>query len=442
MHLEHEIATSRYLYGNDYGLIFHSFPYQNYVTTWDMTTYESHGCQYNKNSITPAFGYDVGLGGKAPFPVTPDEKVNTKYLLAHATDSASAATAMATGHKTPKKKISPDLKTIAEMSREQKGFSIGVVTTVPFNHATPAAFIAHNNHRDHYYTGYKGYGNSGIADQIINETKPEVVIGAGHPLLNNPKFQSDKGYISQVLYGHLRFSKEYIFAEKANHIHAGRILESAAKKAITDHKKLFGLFGDTEGKFSGRYPASDGQPRLIREHTNDPTLSEAALAALEVLSQDKDGFFVMIEQGDIDWANHDNDFRSMITSMVDLNEAVQSIVNFIDQPEDDITWDNTLLIVTADHANSFMRLQKIFEKGRLPQQRHIPWIFFKKIKYLYRPDEVRYSLADHTNELVSIYSKGCCVALFKKHEYQWYPQQKIIDNTHIFDVMKEAAGLN
>ena len=54
----------------------------------------------------------------------------------------------------------------------------------------------------------------------------------------------------------------------------------------------------------------------------------------------------------IDWANHANDFRRLIGTMWDLDEAVRAAVAFIERPDDDITWANTLLIVTADHGNS------------------------------------------------------------------------------------------
>jgi len=89
-----------------------------------------------------------------------------------------------------------------------------------------------------------------------------------------------------------------------------------------------------------------------------------------VLSQDPNGFFLMIEQGDIDWANHANDYQRMIGTTWDLHEAVQTAIDYVNRPGDGIKWSNTLLLVTSDHANSYMRLDdnKKLGAGDLPQQ--------------------------------------------------------------------------
>lgn len=440
MHLEHEIAASRYLYGEDQGLSFHAFPYKNFMTTWDLSVYEKHGFKYDPQNFSAAHGYDPKRGGVAPYPLTPESELDREYLTAASTDSASAATAMATGVKTHKGKISPGLRTIAEMFRAQKGAAIGVVTTVPFDHATPAAFISHNEHRNHYYTGYDGYWGLGIGDEIAHSTRPDVMIGGGHPLENNPKFRPDKGYISRVLYSQLLNSGDYVVAEKAEGADGALTLRTKTQEAVDHGKKLFGLFGDFEGKFAVRYPAHDGMPRLLRTDRSDPDLTEAVSAALDVLARNPNGFFLLIEQGDIDWANHKNDFRWMIAAVIDLDEAVRKVEEFIDRPGDDIDWDNTLVIVTSDHANSYMRLNKVLGQGRLPRQKRLG-LFGPKTPFIYPDGEVQYSSMEHTNELVSIYAKGSGAELFTGHEGVLYPGTRLIDNTHIFEVMKKTAGL-
>ena len=80
----------------------------------------------------------------------------------------------------------------------------------------------------------------------------------------------------------------------------------------------------------------------------------------------------MAEQGDIDWANHANDFRRMIGTMKDVHDGVQAVIDFVNQPDDDIDWTNTLLIVTSDHSNSYMRNQVKLEAGELPVQNGPP----------------------------------------------------------------------
>ena len=76
----------------------------------------------------------------------------------------------------------------------------------------------------------------------------------------------------------------------------------------------------------------------------------------------------MAEQGDIDWANHANDLPRMLGAMHSLDEAVRAVEAWVDEPGDDIDWDNTLLIVTADHATGLPRFDSSLApaKGVLP----------------------------------------------------------------------------
>ncbi len=188
MNIEHEIAASRYLYGRDLDLSFHKLPYQGNVATWDVSTYKYwSGGTYDADAVIPLYGYDPAKGGKRPYPLGPELPGAEEYHKAKATDSASAATAWATGYKTDDGNIAwlpgdPDsggnrnndgsLKTIAEWLRELKGYAIGVVSTVPFTHATPAAHVSHNKSRNNYFA---------IGTEILTVVKPEVVIGGGHP---------------------------------------------------------------------------------------------------------------------------------------------------------------------------------------------------------------------------------------------------------------------
>ncbi len=101
MNIEHEIAASRYLYGGDFELSFQKLPYEANVATWDVSTYKYwSGGSYDPNAIEPKLGYDPARGGKKPYPLGPELEGAEAYLKAKATDSASAATAWATGHKT------------------------------------------------------------------------------------------------------------------------------------------------------------------------------------------------------------------------------------------------------------------------------------------------------------------------------------------------------
>ena len=147
----------------------------------------------------------------------------------------------------------------------------------------------------------------------------------------------------------------------------------------------------------------------------------------------------MIEQGDIDWANHANDFQRMIGTTWDLHTAVEAAIDFVNQPEDGIDWSNTLLIVTSDHSNSYMRLQAELMAGDLPAQEGT--CGYGGPACTYPNGEVSYRTTDHTNELVMLYAQGAFrISDFKKNEGRWYPCSRIIDNTQLYHIMAEAAG--
>ena len=467
MSLASEIAASRYLYGHDRSLAWHPFAVRAYVATWDVTAYDKNAKDegrppYREAAFTPSLGYDPNREGRSPhpwdtlFPALPGAPKTRPSV-----DSAAAATAMATGRKTasgcvswlPDKSPEGRLRTIFEDYRETKGGAVGVVSTVPFNHATPAPFVSHNISRTHYYAGYKEKPGTGIADEIIRETRPDVVIGGGHPLLDNPGLDPDKGFISGALLEELRTGREYVFVEREPGVDGGSALLAAAERALAEGRKLFGLFGGPGGNFETPVAAdSPGSPSVARAGTENPLLLDATLAALRVLGRDPNGFFVMIEQGDIDWAHHDNDFGRMIGAMSDLEEAVRAAVAFVDMPGDAVDWTNTLLLVTADHTTGLLRLDpgKPMGLGDLPRQERLSDEDLKAkrkaagagyvSKFVYPDGEVSYGTSGHANELVTLSATGAGARLIVEYKGLWYPGP-IIDNTHVNAVLRRALGL-
>lgn len=489
MQLENEVGASRYLYGADRALAWHGFPGRFAVSTWDVTTYNRFAWReqrprFELKTFFSELGYDISRGGLRPYPdqlagfdnayfltpLPPYGSPDTRGAGIPATDSASAATAFATGHKTDSGNIAwlpgdpPEgrLMTVAEKVRAFRGGAIGIVSTVPFNHATPAAFVSHSPGRSNYYSGYRDSPQPGLADEIIRVVKPEVVIGGGHPLTSNPTFDTKRGYISRSLYDALRSSPEYVLAERQTATDGARTLAAAAESAVAGKKKLFGLFGGPGGGFEP--PVADdspGAPLVRRGSVENPLLKEATLAALRVLSQDEDGFFLVVEQGDIDWANHDNDFRGMVGSMWDLEEAVKAAMEFVDRPSDAVDWGNTILLVTADHATGFMRLNpsRPLGRGDLPRQeaRQAEQEKAEAVKkarpvsphnspapapayippFLYPDEEVSFGTPGHTNELVTLAVLGDAVPFFRAYEGRWYAAP-IIDNTQVHAALSEA----
>ena len=475
MSAQAEVAASRYLYGTDDGLAWQKIPAKAYVATWDVNVYNDNARRarrppYSRSSFTPVLGYDVKTDGPGP---RTDRNSGHVFLPGPATDSASAATALATGFKTDSGNIAwlpgdpPDgaLTTIAEEYRARTGAGIGVVSTVPFDHATPAAFVSHSPSRNFYYTGLKGYKGLGIADEIILRVKPDVVIGGGHPLHDNPDFNPKRGYISESLYLGLKTSPEYLLVERMAGGDGGRAIIEGAAAARRAGKKLFGLFGGKGGNFDiAQAEDCPGRPRATPGSEENPSLAEATLAALDYLSEDPDGFFLMVEQGDIDWANHDNDFRGMVGCVADLDGAVRAATAFVDRPGDAVDWTNTVLLVTADHATGGLIVDpaKRLGLGDLPRQEpRVAYpeapppvgsergeapngIALKTPVYaspnVYPDEEVSFGTAGHTNDLVDLAVAGAAARYFLKYRGTWYPGL-IIDNTQINAALREALGL-
>ncbi len=420
-----EIVASRYLYGEDEGLVWNSFPVRTWASTWDVNTYNAHArtaaaMSWTQDSADPLLGYDPAIGGMEPW--KPGAVDALSYYKGGATDSASAATAIATGMKTDSGNIAwasgdpvnGELATIAELMRSHLGSAIGIVSTVPFNHATPASFVSHSMGRGSY---------AAIADQIINTTKPEVVIGGGHP-------DSTTAYFSSTALGALRGSDYWNLVELNSGRDGGAALLDAASTLPTG-KGLFGLFGTrSDGAFEASVPTSAaGTPDFTRG-TDDPTLAVAVQAAATVLSRDSDGFFLMVEQGDIDWANHGNDAERMIGTIASLDEAVQTAIAYINHEGDAIDWSNSLVIVTADHATGLPRFPSsaFMAKGERPIRN--PAV---SAQWDYAGGSLTYSSTGHGNELVGVAVIGDeAPALFGS---------TIMDNTAIFSAIADFAGL-
>jgi alkaline phosphatase len=475
MSAQTEVAASRYLSGRDDGLSWQGFATKAFVATWDVNAYNAAARAarrpaFSLTSFAPPLGYDVKVMGPAPRLPGDDRG---PFPLGPATDSASAATALATGFKTDSGNISwllgdpPDgaLTTIAEEFRATAGAALGVVSTVPFNHATPAAFVSHNPSRSAYYTGLKGTKGLGIADEIILRTKPEVVIGGGHPAADNPDFNPKRGYISESLLRSLRESPDYLFVERTAGGDGGRAVLEGAAAAAAAGRKLFGLFGGKGGNFEvPRADDAPGRPLVTPGSAENPTLAEATRAALDLLGRDPDGFFLVVEQGDIDWTNHDNDFRGTVACVADMDGAVRAALAFVDRPGDGVDWTNTVLLVTADHATGglFLDARDRLGAGALPRQ--VPRVedaeappragsdrgvgangaVIKTPAYsspfVYPDGEIAYGTAGHTNELVNLAVTGSAARTFLKYRGTWYPGL-ILDNTQVNAALREALGL-
>jgi alkaline phosphatase len=251
------------------------------------------------------------------------------------TDSANAASAYATGHKTAVNAMGvyadrtadafddPKVKTIASLAKRQLKMGIGIVTNTEVEDATPAAMVAHTRRRAAY-------------DEIVAQlfaARPDVLMGGGSAnflpkTAPGSKRKDDVDYIA-------RFREAgYPMATTAGELNA-----LAAKP---DTRQLLGLFaaGNMDGALDRKILKGGG----VKKFPEQPDLTEQVQAALNVLSKNDAGFFLMVESGLIDKYAHALDFERAVYDTIMLDNAVRLARDWAKARGDD-----TLILVLPDH---------------------------------------------------------------------------------------------
>ncbi len=236
-----------------------------------------------------------------------------------APDSASTATSLSTGHKTYSGTINMDetgttaYETIAEKVHDQLGMKVGIISSVNINHATPAAFYAHQASRSNYYE---------IGLELV-ESGFEYF--AGGALLKPTGAEEDQTDLYQL-------------AEEAGY----QVVKTQAEaETVTEGPVLI----------VDEHLADDDAMAYELDRTDDMwALADYVEKGIEVLDNEK-GFFMMCEGGKIDWACHANDAASAIHDTQALADAVQVAVDFAAEHPDE-----TLIVVTGDHETGGMTI--------------------------------------------------------------------------------------
>jgi len=244
---------------------------------------------------------------------TPERCVRNPYGV---TDSAASATAYATGVDTLKGRIGMDpdeqpLTSVLELAA-RAGKGTGIVATSQVTHASPAAFIAHVPYRRDY---------DAIADQYFDnqiDGKPMVHLILGGGMRD---FRRDDRDVAADF-----IASGYELVENRN-----ALLEAS-------ELPLLGLF------------APVGLPRHWDRPGSVPTLADMSSKALELLSSNEQGFFLMIEGSQIDWAGHGNDIAGVVSEMEGFLEAIERVLAFAAERDD------TLIVITADHETGGLSL--------------------------------------------------------------------------------------
>lgn len=235
----------------------------------------------------------------------------------YVTGSAASGTALATGEKTNYKFIgvNPDkevLHNIREIAQEN-GKATGVISTSSVTHATPASFVGHQPLRSMEEEIALDFVNSGI----------DVFIGGGS------KF----------------------FTERKDGRNLFDDLKTAGYQVSTDIEEIKTI---EEGKLAGLIAQNGTKRRSIR----GDVLEVATSTALNILDNDPDGFFLMIEGSQIDWAAHANDTPWVIEELLDFDKTIGKVLEFAANNQE------TLVIVTADHETGGLTIENgNFETG-------------------------------------------------------------------------------
>ena len=287
------------------------------------------------------------------------------------TDSGAAATALATGHKSYNGavSISPEgdtLKTVFEYAKEQ-GMATGLVVTCTVTHATPACFVSHEESREDH---------NEIAKQIT-DFNPDVLIGGGLMY-----------FLPESTDGSERQDTLDLIKQR-----------SSNKNIVYSYDELKMM--DSNLGLTALLEMENLPPAPERNYT----LGDLTRKALDILStNNENGFILMVEGSQIDWACHDNMFELFLAEMKDFDSALAEGLKFADNnPE-------TLIIVTADHETGGLALTKGSSENILTG--------------------ATFSTGGHTASMIPVFAKGPSAQKFSG----------IIDNTDIGKWMIELVN--
>ena len=402
------IAKSGQVYteGKGSGLFFQDYSAENsarygfYVTS---PTHDKNDPDYDHQTVTippnsMAGGYDASIAGPNPWTLGPLGAKAPGYLkgqeanpldkqgvadvggVLHAyTDSSTSAGEFATGFKAYNNGVNvlDDGRFVPTLFSQLQadGWRVGTVTSVPFNHASPAAMYAHNVHRDDYQdiaremlglpsivqeTGHgailpgldvvmgTGFGVDGLAKNMAKQQGQNAV--GGNAFITD----ADKAAIN------VKNGGKYVVTETTEGVVAASALQAAAGQAATGGHRLFAFYGK-EGFNHLPYRTADGgfdptagingkaEAYSAADLTETPKLTDMTKAALTVLAGKPDQpFALFVEAGDVDFALHLNNLDDAVGAVHSGDDAFRTIVEWV---EKNSNWDDSAVIVTADHGH-------------------------------------------------------------------------------------------
>ncbi|MEM6684004.1 MAG: alkaline phosphatase, partial [Pseudomonadota bacterium] len=370
-----------------------------------------------------------------------------KTIKQNATDSAAAGTALASGVRTSNGRVNYDVdgNPLPFISQDMKdaGKAVGVVSSVGFSHATPAAFGAQSPTRGDL---------KGIASQMINGHTLDLIMGGGNPNFDNegqPKNTPEYNWLSEADWAAINAPDGPMTL-----IETKQQFEALADGSLHVDGRLIGIPQIEETLQASRSPFipadanQPGSPNLVIPGVDTtigqvllptvPDLATMTTGALNHLGKDDDGLFLMVEGGAVDWMAHANATGRVIEEQVEFNHAIGAAVDWV---ETNSSWDETLMIVLTDHGNGAVM-------G--PQSDQIP---FQPIQnngkgnlpgFLWHSD-------NHTTENTLLWANGAGSELlfnyvigndFGLEEVLGFNNGDYIDITGMNPAIRAAAGLN
>lgn len=282
-------------------------------------------------------------------------------------DSACSASQLASGIASNSEMIGLDregnpVETVLERAKKL-GKSTGLVSDTRITHATPAAFASHQRHRSL---------ENEIAEEMLGSGNVDVMLSGGLRHWLPVTVNSDHA---------LRESVSRRIGESALRVYSKRedqhdLLRQAERQGYrlvfnrlqlqqAAEQKIVGLFADSAMRDGIDYH------RGRRDH--EPSLAEMTRKALETLAKNPQGFFLMVEGGQIDWAGHNNDAGTLLHEMVKFEEAVAAVYQWARSRDD------TLVIITADHETGGFGFS--YSRYRVPEAQELPGIMFREHRY-------------------------------------------------------------
>jgi alkaline phosphatase len=299
------------------------------------------------------------------------------------TDSSQSAAEIVSGVKSYNNglNVTHDGRFITTLFHElqEQGWKVGTVTSVPFDHASPAAMYAQNVHRDDYQDIARAMlGRPGIIQetrQVPLQPGLDVAIGTGFGIATNPKSVAVQGrngvagslFISDANLAavDIKNGGKYVVVHTESAKSGSQALKDAAASAARRSARILGIFGRYRldhlpyQTADGRYdpaPSLDhnGEPLPAESYVEgdriaQPTLAAMTDAALTVLAaRPSQPFVLFIEAGDVDFALHANNLDNAIGAIYSGEEALHTVIRWV---ESQSNWDESAVIVSSDHGH-------------------------------------------------------------------------------------------